>query len=376
MPKALPLKLFIKMTKAQIRRLLRFGVAGFGQAADRFIQAARLMPKVTIAAVADRLKALGLSPEAYFQTEELPSDGFWERIDVLYEAAPNCYRQSYFDAALAHKRDAILEKPPGRSMGEAHAILAKAEGQDELCFTSANHYCFYQPFLILKGLLESGNLQLLGKIEHVEARIFENDDLSHPRYDWLLDPEQSGGGVGVDLGVHPVSRLYALGAETIRVMRAEWNSVLEKPLTRIGPEVRVPETYLGMLMEVMGELFSPDATAWIQVGKCVPAMFLEKSFAVQCERGHVYLDHHRLEVWLDGRLWKRISTRSEAYMNIVAAFLDALEIGCDPNETLAIAVKSLQAVHEAYELLERTCFYPDAAAAVRHFRQPEVRVRV
>ncbi|HIE55410.1 MAG TPA: Gfo/Idh/MocA family oxidoreductase [Chromatiaceae bacterium] len=363
---------------------VRIGIIGLGHVVERFVKATRFFSELVITAVADvlppaeardRLIKLSLSPDIYFQVEgdsNLPAE-FWNRIDAVYDASPQCFRKAYFHAALDHGKHLLLEKPPGRSAEEGEEILRRSAEHRELRFMCTNHYLFYEPFRIFLKWVRDGELRPLGRIRRIEGRILEDDDLSHPRYKWLLDPTKSGGGVGVDTGVHLVSRCYALGAEA-KVNQAERDSclALDDPKARINGQSRIPETYLGILANLEGDIFTSDSTAWLQVGKRIPKPFADKSFTVLFEHGKARLDHTHLDVWLNGRLWKKANATSEPYANILATFLNST--GADLNRTLEIAVRSLELIFEAYNRAERVPFYREVETAVGHLVPPEMRV--
>lgn len=332
-----------------------------------------------------RLAQLGYSPALYLQVQDmlLPST-FWDAMaqvgaEAVYIAAPNCYHGPYTLQALERGFHVLLEKPMASSVAQAQAIVSTVAHQPSthphqkpvkaMCTL---HYLHYGSSLALLRLVETGQLEeRLGKCVRVTAALLETDDLRHSRHQWLFDPAQSGGDILIDTGGHPLSILYGVGAQTIMVTAARWDTILEQaPKLAIGGQQRQPATYFELDLALSGGIFAPGATGRIAVGKAVTPRLASKFLVLTCERGSVELSfsdgltlrdtQHRL---LDYFVPADLTTLP--YTNILQRFVGSLHADGAPGPTLEIALVCLQTIFEAYAICSRTPFYHQGWAAQR-----------
>jgi predicted dehydrogenase len=163
---------------------------------------------VEAAAVADPSpecaeQALALAPKAV-AVEGL--DGLIAAgVDGIVIATPSALHAEQSIRALEAGAAVFCQKPLGRSAAEAKAVVEAARQADRLLAVDLS-YRFTEGVRRIKERLDSGEL---GRVYAVDL-VFHN--AYGPDKPWFYDPELSGGGCVIDLGVHLVDlALWALG---------------------------------------------------------------------------------------------------------------------------------------------------------------------
>lgn len=358
---------------------LPFGVIGSGDVLPRFLDAIHTHSgEVVLSALADvltpeaarrRLQELGLVGVPYFQVQrecQLPEE-FWALCDAVYIASPNSTHKLYALAALTRGKHVLLEKPLARTLEEAHEIIEAAARSPAKVYCTL-HYAHFGIGLILLWLIQSGQLQELGRCMRVQGALLEIDR----RCDWRFDPAMSGGDILIDTGGHPLSILYAAGAQ-IKVLDAAWDTVLNLwQELEIGGQRRKPATYFEVDLVLEGELFAPGARGHIAVGKLIPKPLARKFLRCEFENGEVLLSFpDRLMVIANGRPplvleegrpgWPKDIWRLP-YRNVMQQFLEHVRKGTDTTRNLEIACLTLRDMFDAYKLCRRADFYNQAEA--------------
>jgi D-galactose 1-dehydrogenase len=134
---------------------------------------------------------------------------------------PPVPRYAYAEAALLAGRHVMLEKPPGATLAEVHALeaLAKARG---LTLFATWHSRMAHAVAPAKAWLKDKTVQ--------EAHITWREDVRkwHPGQDWVFEP----GGMGVfDPGINALSILTEILPKPVHLTRA----TLEFPANRQTP---------------------------------------------------------------------------------------------------------------------------------------------
>jgi len=119
------------------------------------------------------------------------------RPDGVVIATPNALHAPQCIAALERGAAVFCQKPLGRTAAEVEAILAAAGVADRLLGVDLS-YRHTAAMQAIRGLVERGDL----------GQLFAADLVFHNAYGpgsgWFWDPELSGGGCLLDLGVHLV----------------------------------------------------------------------------------------------------------------------------------------------------------------------------
>ncbi|MDP3988243.1 MAG: hypothetical protein Q8P80_03810 [Candidatus Levybacteria bacterium] len=150
----------------------------------------------------DHLKSLGLPwrDVFYFTPEEFKKN--WEKVGVdgvIAAVPPNDHlgiAKEWSERGIA----VWVEKPlvlPSQ-LKEMEALIKSNPGK----IFPADFYIDSAPVNFLLKNIEL--LQSIGKIKRFDGRLIENIPLERGR-EWLMDPKISGGGLGMDILVHPLA---------------------------------------------------------------------------------------------------------------------------------------------------------------------------
>jgi predicted dehydrogenase len=185
----------------------RVGFLGTGWIGRHRLEAMIATRAIDVAAVCDPMpecaaEALKLAPhatQAVSLEEMLDLD-----VDGIVIATPSAMHPSQSIKALDAGAAVFCQKPLGRTATEVQAVIEAARKADRLLGVDLS-YRHTAGMQRIAALIRSGAL----------GRIFAVDLTFHNAYGpdkpWFYDPEQSGGGCVIDLGVHLVDlALWAL----------------------------------------------------------------------------------------------------------------------------------------------------------------------
>jgi predicted dehydrogenase len=185
----------------------RVGFLGVGWIGRHRMEAMLATGAVEVAAIADRsdemaVEALKVASGAtrVDGLEGLLAHG----LDGIVIATPSALHAEQSIRALEAGAAVFCQKPLGRTAAEASAVVDAARRADRLLAVDLS-YRFTEGMRSIRALLGRGEL----------GRIFACDLVFHNAYGpdkgWFYDPELSGGGCVMDLGVHLVDlALWAL----------------------------------------------------------------------------------------------------------------------------------------------------------------------
>lgn len=182
------------------------GVLGVGHIGTVHLQSARVIDGVSVAAVADAVpenrelaERLG-APKTYADYEELLAA---EDVDAVVVALPPFLHAEAAERATEAGCHVFLEKPLARTAAEGREVIKAAEAAD--VSLGVDHTLRYQPDMVrLKEQFDSGATGHvpLCYVSRVNSGPFESPPATHEVPTWQLDPEATGGGAVMDLGVH------------------------------------------------------------------------------------------------------------------------------------------------------------------------------
>jgi len=198
---------------------LRVGVVGCGAIARRahipgLVAAGAEVVALASRSIASAQAAAALAPGAVIVDDWL---AVIERhdVDAVSICTPNHLHEPIAVAAARAGKHVLVEKPMARSLEEADRMIDAAEASG-VVLLPAHNVRFAPPFVAAATALERGDIG-----EPTGVRVaFGHAGPQHwaPEATWFRDPEQSGGGVLLDLGVHVVDLLRAvLGDEIVSV---------------------------------------------------------------------------------------------------------------------------------------------------------------
>jgi len=125
-------------------------------------------------------------------------------------ATPSALHAAQSVQALAAGKAVFCQKPLGRTAAEVRQVVAAARAADKLLGVDLS----YRHTAAMQRVYEVVQSGELGQIYAVEL-VFHN--AYGPDKPWFYDPQQSGGGCVIDLGVHLVDlALWALSFPTVQ----------------------------------------------------------------------------------------------------------------------------------------------------------------
>ena len=183
-------------TESKIQKKLGFlGVGWIGKSRLEAIKTANIF---TIGAIADANQALLADMQEEYKVEGSNSleDLLLSDIDGLVIATPSAMHAKQSIMALENGKAVFCQKPLGRNATETKQVVDTAKRENLLLGVDFSYRftCYREIY----KLIQSG---ALGKIYAVEAS-FHN--AYGPDKSWFYDPQQSGGGCLIDLGIHLV----------------------------------------------------------------------------------------------------------------------------------------------------------------------------
>lgn len=196
----------------------RVGFLGVGWIGRHRMQAMADTGLVEVAAIADpsaemAAEAGKIAPDAQVVDglEGLLAAG----VDGVVIATPSALHAAQSIRALDAGVAVFCQKPLGRTAEEAAAVVAAARQADRLLAVDLS-YRFTEGMRRIREIVAAGEL----------GRVFAADLVFHNAYGpdkpWFYDPELSGGGCVMDLGVHLVDlALWALDFPEVEAVSAD-----------------------------------------------------------------------------------------------------------------------------------------------------------
>ncbi len=186
--------------------MLDIGILGVGHIGAVHLQSANALETVEVTAVADQVagnrrraqKIAGC--QTYTGYEDLLRQ---EDIDIAVIALPPFLHADAACAAAAEGAHVFVEKPLARSTAEADDILSVAA--DSGVQVGVDHTIRYHPEIQeIKAEYDAGHLGHvpMGTITRINSGPLGQPPVEDQPAGWKLDPELTGGGALMDLGVH------------------------------------------------------------------------------------------------------------------------------------------------------------------------------
>ena len=163
-----------------------------------------------VEAVAAERGLTGVTPEAF------RSGAAADEYDAVYVATPNATHLEYVEAAAAHGKAILCEKPLEATLDRARRLVSAC--RDAGAPLMVGYRMQTDPAVRrLRDLLDAG---VAGDVVHVHATMSQTmlGELGGDADQWRLDPELSGGCAVMDLGVYPLNTTrFVLGEDPVRV---------------------------------------------------------------------------------------------------------------------------------------------------------------
>lgn len=188
---------------------LAVGIAGLGTVGIRLGEQLRVNPDASVVAITDvdpenvRSAASVLAVPASGQFDSYEAMLEEADLDAVVIATPNGLHYDQATAALDRDLHVLLEKPIATAMDEAIDLTERAEETDRVVMLG------YQRHLnpaFVEGrqrwaLGENEPTFITGELTHDWREYFETMD------DWRMDPELSGGGHLLNVGIHVIEAI-------------------------------------------------------------------------------------------------------------------------------------------------------------------------
>jgi predicted dehydrogenase len=183
------------------------GFAGLGVAGKAMIEHLPKEPRLKLAAVQDTNPTLVTqiaeqyaSPwhgESFENMLRAPS------LDAVVISTPNSFHVPQAEAALRAGKHVLVQKPLATTSAGARATIETAAATGRLLFVD------YSYRLLETAAVARATLAQIGGVRAVSAA-FHNVGGPRAGRDWFFDPQLSGGGAIMDLGVHMIDFILAL----------------------------------------------------------------------------------------------------------------------------------------------------------------------
>jgi predicted dehydrogenase len=118
-------------------------------------------------------------------------------IDVVFAATTHDMLPRVAEAAAAAGKHVLIEKPGARRAAELEAVKAAAKRTGALVRIGFNHR-YHRAFQKAREIFDTG---ALGELMFLRARYGHGGRIGYDK-EWRANPEISGGGEGIDQGMH------------------------------------------------------------------------------------------------------------------------------------------------------------------------------
>jgi predicted dehydrogenase len=251
------------------------GLVGPGFVGAHHIDAVRRLGSVDVVAVAassdasarQKAERLGV-PKAYGSFAALAAD---PEVHVVHVTTPNALHGAVIDAALAHGKHVVCDKPLATTPAEARRLRDAAVGAGVVHAVTFNYRG--NPLVQQARAMVAGGE--VGPVHLVHGAYLQDWLLEDTDYSWRLDPAQGQSSAMADIGSHWCDLAQHVSGQRIEAVLANLTTVVAtriKPgqateafAARSGPGARVAIT-----SEDLGTVllrFSGGATGVVTVGQ-------------------------------------------------------------------------------------------------------------
>ena len=183
-----------------------------------------------------------------------------DAYDAVYVATPNATHGEYAIAAADRGNHVICEKPLETTVDRARAILEACEDADVTLMTA--YRLQLEPSVRrTRELIDDG---VIGDVVQIHAG-FSNPLLeSADAGSWRLDPDLSGGGALVDLGVYPLNTIrFLLECDPIAVSATTHS--IDEPFADVDEHVAFRLEFPGAVTASCTASYNSHATSGLRV---------------------------------------------------------------------------------------------------------------
>ncbi|WP_255196464.1 Gfo/Idh/MocA family protein [Halorarius litoreus] len=211
-------------------RGIKLGILGVGHIGLVHLQSAQVLDGVSVVAAADavssnrKLARQQGVPQIYSNYEDLLDN---EAVDAVVVALPPSLHEEATTRAAEAGCDVFVEKPFARSSSEAKRMIEVAD--DAGVWLGVDHTLRYQSEMTtVKSAYDAGRIGHvpLCHVARINSGPFDPPPPTDAVPEWPLDPQATGGGAVMDLGVHLFDLLEWLFGE-MEICHAELDRQLD-----------------------------------------------------------------------------------------------------------------------------------------------------
>lgn len=338
---------------------IRIGILGIGHIGAVHLQSARAMDGVRVTSAADAVESnrtlarrLGV-PSVYPGYDELLDD---ESLDAVVVALPPFLHKEATLRAVEEGCHVFVEKPFARSIGEGRRMVEAAAGAGVAL--GVDHTLRYQPEMrALKDAYDEGGV---GHVPLCHLTRINNGPFATPSAtervpEWPLDPDATGGGAVMDLGVHLFDFLeWTFGGMEVQHAALERQLDLDYEDTAA---VTLRSTQTGTLATVHCGFYQwedpPDVNMRIRldgVAKTIESDDFTPDFYRHAGTAALKNVAKRL-VGVDPDYFAP-TYYYRAHFEALQAFVEAIEAGRDPPVSGADGLRAIELVEETYRVAD------------------------
>jgi D-galactose 1-dehydrogenase len=276
---------------------IRVAIVGLGKIArDQHLAAIEATDGIELVAVASRNAVLD-GVDCFHDISDLLASGI--QIDAVSLCTPPQGRFALAKAALDVGKHVMLEKPPGATLSEVHAleVLARAKGLTLYSTWHSREAAAVEPAreLLSRRTIRSVSVQWKEDVRHW-----------HPGQAWIWEP----GGLGVfDPGINALSIVTRIMPETFHLVRSDL----------FFPENRAAPIAASLAFETASSLPVAAEFDWRQTG---PQTW---DIRVETDQGPVVLTHGGSRLSVDGK--DQIVEEDREYRNLYRHFVSLVREG-------------------------------------------------
>lgn len=197
------------------------GIVGCGTIARRGHLPGFKAAGANIAAFASRTLASAEAAASEWGSGKVLAD--WRELVALDEVeavdvcTPNALHAEIAVAAARAGKHVLVEKPIAATLDQADAMVAAAREAGVILMT-AHNVRYAAPMIAMRDEVAGG---AIGDVVGVRAAFGHGGPRAWaPDSDWFFDPEQSGGGALIDLGIHVTDLLRAVVGDEVEQVSA------------------------------------------------------------------------------------------------------------------------------------------------------------
>jgi predicted dehydrogenase len=286
------------------------GLVGPGFVGAHHIDAVRRLGFVDVVAIAAssqisaeaRARALSV-PTAYGSYEALAAD---PSVDVVHVTTPNALHGAVIDAALAHRKHVVCDKPLATSAAEARRVRDAARKAGVVHAVTFN-YRGNPMIQHARAMVAAGEI---GPVHLVHGAYLQDWLLEDTDYSWRLDAAQGPSSAMADIGSHWCDLAQHVSNQRIASVLAQFSTVIETRVKPIGsvqafatgpqPGTRVPiasEDLAAVLLR-----FSSGAVGVVTVGQVCAGHKNDLRLELCGRSGSLrWAQEAQNELWIGGR---------------------------------------------------------------------------